>query len=129
MQLRGCPLHDSGNADGSDCLPLHKLPQTIGSPYSVNLIVRTSAMSVDGALATYLDRDTESGEPLAREFCAQCGSPIRSVPSAAKMVAVKAGTLEQPDGFAPTMHIWTRSALPWVEIPSETPQFEKEPQR
>jgi len=97
-----------------------------GSAFSVNLVVRASSMSVDGELASWIDDDTESGEPLAREFCGHCGSPIRSVPSAAPtFVAVKAGTLAEPERFAPTMHIWTRSALPWVVIPDDLPSFEK----
>lgn len=100
-----------------------------GAAFSVNLIVRANSMSIEGELASWEDRDTESGQPLAREFCARCGSPIRSVPSSSpKFVAVKAGTLANPERFAPAMHIWTRSALPWVEIPSGLPRFEKGPQ-
>ena len=100
-----------------------------GSAFSVNLVIRASAMSVQGELAAYQDRGEDSGAPLAREFCAACGSPIRSVPSASpKMIAVKAGTLDAPGEHAPQMHIWTRSALPWVEIPKDLPRFEKGPQ-
>jgi hypothetical protein len=99
-----------------------------GSAFSVNLIVRASAMTVTGAVAVFEDHATESGAPLAREFCARCGSPIRSVPSASpKVVAVKAGTLDDPGRYAPQMHIWTRSALPWVVMPEGVPHFEKDP--
>lgn len=97
-----------------------------GAAFSVNLIVHSSAMSVEGELTSWVDRDTESGKPLSREFCGRCGSPIRSVPSSAPaFVAVKAGTLVEPQRFAPTVHIWTRSALPWVGIPERLPSFEK----
>jgi hypothetical protein len=40
---------------------------------------------------------------------------------------VKAGTLDRPDEFAPVMHIWTRSALPWVAIPEGLPRYQQEP--
>ncbi|MDX2335746.1 GFA family protein [Brevundimonas vesicularis] len=100
-----------------------------GAAFSVNLIVRASTMTVEGDLAQHLDADTQSGAPVSREFCAACGSPIRSVPQAnPKLIAVKAGTLDEPGGFAPAMHIWTRSALPWVEIPASLPQFPMGPQ-
>ena len=100
-----------------------------GAAYSVNLIVKAREMTVTGELAVFHDNDTESGAPLAREFCAACGSPIRSVPTASpKMVAVKAGTLDDASPFAPAMHLWTRSALPWVIIPEGLPRFEKGPQ-
>jgi hypothetical protein len=100
-----------------------------GAAFSVNLIVRSAAMTISGELGGYHDPDTESGTPIAREFCAACGSPIRSVPGASpKLIAVKAGTLDEPGNFAPAMHIWTRSALPWVEIPANLPRFERGPQ-
>lgn len=99
-----------------------------GAAYSINLIVRASSMEVTGTPDTWQDNDTGSGAPLAREHCGTCGSPIRSVPSAApKFLALKAGTLDQPGAFAPTMHIWTRSKLPWVTIPDELPTFEEGP--
>ena len=72
-----------------------------GAAFSVNLIVRADAMSVEGELASYMDPDTESGAPIQRQFCAACGSPIRSVPTAApKMIALKAGSLDAPEAFA-----------------------------
>lgn len=99
-----------------------------GAAFSVNLLVRADTMSVEGDLARWIDHHTESGEPLWREFCGRCGSPIRSIPSAApKFIALKAGTLESATGLAPTTHIWTRSRLPWVEIPVAMPQFERGP--
>lgn len=98
-----------------------------GAAYSVNLVLRASSMIVTGVLATWQDTDTESGEPLAREYCARCGSPIRSVPSASPpgLIALKAGTLDDPSPFAPTMHLWTSSKLPWVEVPDDVRQFER----
>lgn len=99
-----------------------------GGPFSVNLIVRASTMTFHGTPDSWEDRDTSSGAPLARDHCGRCGSPIRSVPSAApKLVAVKAGTLDAPGPFAPTLHIWTRSRLPWVAIPEGLPSFAEGP--
>lgn len=100
-----------------------------GAAFSVNLLVRTNDMTLEGELAAFEERDTESGMPLMREFCAGCGSPIRSVPSSSpKFVAVKAGTLDDPGPFAPAIHIWTRSKLPWVEIPQGLPSYPQGPQ-
>lgn len=96
-----------------------------GAAYSVNLVVRASAMTVAGTLAVYEDPETSSGSPVRREFCGSCGSPIRSVMTAdPRVVAVKAGTADAPGDFAPTLHIWTGSKLPWVDLPPDLPQFE-----
>lgn len=99
-----------------------------GAAYSVNMVVKASDMSIKGDLSAYTDHDTESGKPVSRQFCGQCGSPIRSVPEAMPgLVVVKVGTLDAPEGFEPRVHVWTASALPWVQIPETAIRFEKGP--
>lgn len=99
-----------------------------GSVYSVNLIVAPSAMAITGEPKVFEDTDTSSGASVYREFCGDCGSPIRSVLGAnPNMVAVKAGTLDDPDAFAPALHVFTRSKVAWVELPAGTPQFAENP--
>ena len=34
------------------------------------------------------------------------------------------GTLDDPSVFAPDVHIYTRSKLPWVALPADVPAFE-----
>jgi hypothetical protein len=36
---------------------------------------------------------------------------------------VRAGTLDDPSSVEPDVHIYTRSKLPWVELPESTPAF------
>lgn len=100
-----------------------------GSIYSVNLMVSPTAMTMQGIPSVFEDTDTTSGAPVFREFCGTCGSPIRSVLGAnPAVVAVKVGTLDDPAPFAPALHVFTRSRIAWVELPSGTPQFETMPQ-
>ena len=99
-----------------------------GSAFSVNVVVRGDAMQMTGDVATWEDLDTESGEPVLRQFCPTCGSPIRSLSAASPKVAiVKAGTADDPGQFVPAIHVWTASALPWVAIPVGLPQFPRNP--
>lgn len=99
-----------------------------GSAFSVNLVVPESAMQVTGELASYDDLDTGSGKPVHRQYCPHCGSPIRSLmESSPGVAAVKAGTLDDPGRFKPGLHVWTASALPWVEIPADLPTFAHNP--
>lgn len=39
------------------------------------------------------------------------------------MRVVRAGTLADPASVAPGVHIFTRSRVPWVEIPEGVPAF------
>ncbi len=99
-----------------------------GSAFSVNVIVAGDAMRLSGDLATFEDHDTESGQPVLRQFCAVCGSPIRSLSAASPKVAiVKAGTADEPGRFVPAIHVWTSAALPWVDIPADLPQYPRNP--
>lgn len=99
-----------------------------GSMYSVNLVVSTSAFTMEGTPKVFEDRDTTSGAPVLREFCGNCGSPIRSLlGSNPDIIAVKAGTLDDPGPYAPALHVFTRSRVTWVDIPEGTPQFEANP--
>lgn len=97
-----------------------------GATYSVNLVVRADSMAVEGNLASWDDHDTESGKPVSRQFCGTCGSPIRSVlGSNPAILAVKAGTLDDPGPFPPGVHVWTESRIGWVAIPEGVPQLER----
>lgn len=95
-----------------------------GAPYSVNLVMPDGAVAISGDLATYADNDTASGAPVLRQFCPRCGSAIASRPaSAAGMVVVKAGTLDDPAPYVPGVHLWTSRAQPWVQIPAGVATF------
>ena len=37
---------------------------------------------------------------------------------------VRGGTLDDPSGVTPDVHIFTRSKLPWVMLPDSVPAFE-----
>jgi hypothetical protein len=65
---------------------------------------------------------------MRRQFCSTCGSPVFSrPPGPGAVVVIKAGTLDDSSMLKPQMHIWTKSAQPWVEIPADLPQFAENP--
>lgn len=96
-----------------------------GSAFSVNLLFKGSAISHHGELTVYEDRDTFSGNAVLRKFCGTCGSPVFSETTDGKgLLIVKAGTLDDPDPYVPTVAVWTDSALAWV-APQGQHQFPK----
>jgi hypothetical protein len=44
------------------------------------------------------------------------------------VLALQAGTLDDTSWLDPIAHIWTSSAQPWVEIPTDVLLYEKEPE-
>lgn len=87
-----------------------------GSAYSVIAGYPRDQVKISGTLTTYQDKG-ESGQPVLRQFCGQCGSPILSdVGVMPALLFVKAGTLDDPSWLKPTAHLFCDSKQPWVPI-------------
>ncbi len=97
-----------------------------GSAFSVNVVVPAPSLTLQGqSLASYADKG-ESGKPLSRKFCRNCGSSLATETEALPgAIIIKAGTLDDKSWLKPNYHIWTRSAQPWVQIPSDAKTFPK----
>jgi hypothetical protein len=60
--------------------------------------------------------------PIARRgFCRHCGTPLTLAYDGTEEVALHAGTLDQPDRFAPGYHYGAESRLIWVDCGSGLP--------
>ena len=66
-----------------------------------------------------------SGQPHDVFFCPRCGTTVWSryhpVPWA---LFVRAGTLDDPNAVKPGVHIFTRSKLPWLDLPAGARAFD-----
>lgn len=98
-----------------------------GSAFSTIIGVPEAAVTVtQGAPTSYIDHG-ESGQPVERQFCGTCGSPMFSkVAVAPGMIFVKTGTLDDSSWFTPSAHIWTKSKQPWFDT-GAVPAFATNP--
>lgn len=90
-----------------------------GSAFSVLAGVPKASLTITGEenLKTYEDRGDESGQPVLRKFCSNCGSPLISdVASFPDMQFIKAGTLDDPSTLEPQMQFWCDSAWPNLNL-------------
>ena len=97
-----------------------------GSALSVIAFVKRAQLEVSGELSTYEDT-AASGATVYRKFCGKCGSPvITETPSATSQgnIFIKAGTLDDSSGLAPTLHFWTNSAQDWFVFPETGERLE-----
>jgi hypothetical protein len=87
-----------------------------GSAFSVIVGVRAATFELEGELATFETVGSDSGERRERRFCPACGSPVLSVlAEAPDLIALKAGTLDDPTWLSPTVEVWRKSAQPWTQ--------------
>jgi len=61
----------------------------------------------------------------ARSFCSRCGSPAPKFVDATGMVSLPAGLLDGDPGVRPSMHVFTSSKVPWVDLEDDLPKHEK----
>lgn len=88
-----------------------------GSAYSTNVLVPTTSISFEGESRGQYVVNGASGQPVTRNFCRNCGSPLTTeLPAFDNLAAVKAGTLDDSSWVKPTIQIWCNSAQPWGPI-------------
>jgi hypothetical protein len=98
-----------------------------GGPNYVALIPKGGVEVTKGEAKIYISQG-DSGAEIGRAFCADCGSPLWSVPGGeAPFVPVKLGAFDDPSGFAPNLHLYTDSAQPWHLMHDGLPRFPKMP--
>ncbi len=98
-----------------------------GGGYSVNVAVPTSSLQIDGLPKAY-DTLGNSGQPVSRRFCGQCGSPLFTEASIfAGMSFVKAASLDDSSWIESKLHIWCDSAQPWDKLPEGATCIGKNP--
>ena len=98
-----------------------------GAAFSVNLVAPEAALSITGDLTTFEDAG-DSGNAVWRKFCGRCGSPILSALGAAPgIVALKAGTLDDPSGLSPQLETWCDSRQDWLTMDTGVPGFPANP--
>jgi hypothetical protein len=68
---------------------------------------------------------TESGRPHDIHRCRACQTALWSDYGRRPVLRfVRVGTLDEPARLPPDVHIYTRSKLPWIELPKGVPAFE-----
>ena len=98
-----------------------------GTAFSVVIGIAKSALSIQGHVKTCHDTG-DSGQPVLRKFCPECGSPvITDVSAMPALTFLKAGTLDDTSWINPTMHIYCDSAQVWYPMPETSQRFSKGP--
>lgn len=94
---------------------------------TVNVVFQSEAVTVTGPLQDY-ESTSDSGNPMRRQFCAHCGTPVTSgSPVRPHLIILRAGTLDDPEIAKPIMTIWTESAPSWACIDPDTPRTPRQP--
>lgn len=94
---------------------------------TANVIFPAAAIKFTGELTDYVSV-ADSGNRMHRRFCPKCGTPVFTGGEARPdILAVRAGTLDDPQIGKPQATIWTSSAPSWACFADDIPKFERQP--
>ncbi|HEX5251971.1 MAG TPA: GFA family protein [Gaiellales bacterium] len=95
-----------------------------GSAFVINLLIEADRVELLAGDPQPVDvpRDDGSAQTIFR--CPACQVAVFSTYTRPEIRFVRGGTLDEPASVTPDVHIFTRSRLPWVEVPASQPAFE-----
>ena len=98
-----------------------------GSAFSFLVAVPLTALEIEGSSKTF-DKPGDSGHPITRRFCPECGSSIAEEAfTRPGLVLINAGTLDDPTQFTPTLEIYCDRELHWARLNCGAERFEAAP--
>ena len=98
-----------------------------GSAFSTVIALPAAALKATGPLRTFT-KPGDSGKPIHRRFCPECGCGILDEADALPGIAmVYVGTLDDRSWVKPTSEIYCASAQPWVDLGGNMKRFSKGP--
>lgn len=111
-----------GSAGYCHCADCRKVS---GSAFGVSVRVAAAGFTIVSGQPRSFTKASDSGRPVTRFFCPDCGSPLYTLPPLhPEVVFIKAGSLDDPGLVRPERQAWTRSRVEWAEIDPDIASYE-----
>lgn len=97
-----------------------------GSAFVTNIWIEKKFVETVSGVPRSFKLSGGSGKPNEVFFCDRCGTYVWSkyYASPGDTVLLRVGTLDRPEAVKPDVHIFTRSKLPWFNLPEDVRAFE-----
>ncbi|PWW01861.1 hypothetical protein DFR52_102525 [Hoeflea marina] len=107
------------------CCHCRDCQRQTGTAFVINAVIESDSIAIDAGATRVGSMPTDSGRPHDLYRCEACATTVWSDYGRRKtMLFVRVGTLEEPSRLPPDVHIFTRSKLPWVGLPADSPAFD-----
>lgn len=94
-----------------------------GTGHASHVVFLRDGVTLTGT-ASHYEMPTDGGGRKTRGFCPTCGSPVTMTFSAnPAILAVRAGSLDEPARYRPQIVTYTARALPWDHVDPALPAF------
>jgi hypothetical protein len=95
-----------------------------GSAFVINMLIEADRVELLAGEPQPVAVPRSGGGKQEIWRCPTCQVALFSRYTRPEIRFVRAGTLDDPSSVAPDAHIFTRSKLPWVQLPESVPAFE-----
>jgi hypothetical protein len=95
-----------------------------GSAFVINLLIETDRVELLEGDPEPVDVPRDDGSSQRVFRCPTCQVAVFSEYGHPGFRFVRGGTLDDPAGVSPDVHIFTRSKLAWVTLPESVPAFD-----
>jgi len=95
-----------------------------GSAFVVNLLIESDRVELVAGAPQTVDVPRDDGSKQKIYRCPECQVAVFSDYGRPEVLFVRAGTLDDPAGVRPDVHIYTRSKVGWIALPDSTPAFD-----
>jgi hypothetical protein len=107
------------------CCHCRDCQRQTGSAFVINALIETDRITLLSGDPEPIAVPTDSCRPHDIHRCRACRTALWSDYGGRPALRfVRVGTLDDPAALPPDVHIFTRSKLPWVELPETVPAFE-----
>ena len=104
------------------CLDCQK--QT-GGAFAINALIEADEVEALAGEPVAISMPTDSGRPHDIYHCAKCGVAVWSdYGRRGYLRFLRVSTLDEPHAISPDVHIFTRTKVPWVQLPDNVPVCE-----
>ena len=90
----------------------------------INLLIEADRVELLAGVPEPVDVPRDDGSTQRIFRCPTCQVAVFSEYGRPEVRFVRGGTLDQPSGVAPDVHIFTKSKLSWITLPDYVPAFE-----
>ena len=109
----------------TNCCHCLSCQRQTGSAFVINLLIEADRVELLAGDPQPVDVPRDDGSVQRIYRCPTCKVAVFSEYGRPEVRFVRGGTLDQPSGISPDVHIYTRSKLSWVTLPETAPAFEE----
>jgi hypothetical protein len=95
-----------------------------GSAFVINLLLEADRVEILAGDLQPVDVPRDDGSTQRIYRCPTCQVAVFSEYGRPQVRFLRSGTLDEPGGVEPDVHIYTRSKVRWVTLPDSVPAFE-----